>query len=116
MNTYQAVYDAVRSKIGSCDVRSIVEDACRGAFDTGMTWPLIQQEFGIAAGEMQRPSAIYRPSVAPDGNKWCALYGENLMEGVCGFGDTPDEAMRDFDKNWMKEKTPIATRMEKAGA
>ncbi|MCW0104448.1 hypothetical protein [Burkholderia pseudomallei] len=32
---------------------------------------------------------------------WCALYGPNLMEGVCGFGDSPAEAMADFDKNWL---------------
>lgn len=116
MDSYQAVYDAVRSRIGSCDVRSIVEDAARNAFDTGMTWPLIQQEFGIAAGEMQRPSAVYRPTIGPDGNKWCALYGENIMEGICGFGDTPDKAMLDFDKNWLKQKTPTAIRMEAEAA
>jgi hypothetical protein len=46
------------------------------------------------------PSAIYRPSISIDGNKWCALYGENPQDGVAGFGDTPGEAMADFDKNW----------------
>lgn len=112
-DSYQAVYDAVRSRIGSCDVRSIVEEACRMAFDTGMTWPLVQQEFGIAAGEMQRPSAVYRPTIGPDGDKWCALYGDDLMHGVAGFGDTPAAAMDAFDRGWLKQKTPVAVRMEK---
>ena len=69
----------------------------------------IVKEFSIAAYEMQRPSVLYRPTVAPDGTKWCALYGPHLMEGVSGYGDTPAEAMADFDKNWLKQKTPMAT-------
>ena len=32
--------------------------------------------------------------VTLDGNKWCALLGENLQEGLAGFGDTPSEALR----------------------
>lgn len=28
-----------------------------------------------------------------DGDQWCALYGENLQEGIAGFGDTPYNAM-----------------------
>lgn len=51
-------------------------------------------------GYTQRPSAIFRPSIGLDGNKWCALYGPNLQEGVAGFGDSPADAMADFDKNW----------------
>lgn len=29
-----------------------------------------------------------------DGNKWCALVGENLQEGAAGFGDGPMAALR----------------------
>lgn len=50
------------------------------------------------------PHVLMRPTVVPDGNKWSALYGSNLMEGVCGFGDTPEEAVRDFDKNWREQR------------
>jgi hypothetical protein len=50
------------------------------------------------------PSVIWRPKISIDGNQWCALYGENLQDGVAGFGDTPSDAMRDFDKNWMWQK------------
>jgi hypothetical protein len=107
-DSYQAIYDAVRSRIRGCDVSQVVENAARNAFDTGRLFPILQQEFCIAAGEIARPSAVYRPSLGPDGSKWCALYGEDLMNGVAGFGDTPEEAMRDFDHNWMKQKTPMA--------
>ena len=34
-----------------------------------------------------------------DGDKWCFLYGENLQEGVCGFGDTIFKAAWDFYTN-----------------
>lgn len=34
----------------------------------------------------------------PDGNAWCVLWGANLQEGVCGFGDTPYKAVLDFNK------------------
>lgn len=56
-----------------------------------------------AENERLRPSVIWRPRLSIDGKQWCALYGENLMEGVAGFGDSPDKAMRDFDVNWYKD-------------
>jgi len=48
----------------------------------------------------EEPSAIYKPKVFPDGDKWCALYGDNIQEGVCGFGDTPAAAIIDFNNCW----------------
>ena len=38
-----------------------------------------------------------RPTIKKDGNKWCVLYGENLQEGIAGFGDTPMQAVDDFN-------------------
>lgn len=35
-------------------------------------------------------------TVSLDGDKWCALYGKNLQEGISGFGDTQAEALREF--------------------
>ncbi len=67
-----------------------------------------------AAIEQQRPSVLYRPALMVDGTKWCALYGENLAEGVAGFGDTPAEAMHEFDKAWVSEKTPAARFAERS--
>lgn len=50
---------------------------------------------------INRPSFILKPKLSVDGNLWCALYGDNLMEGVAGFGDSPEEAYCDFDKAWF---------------
>ena len=32
-----------------------------------------------------------------DGNEWCVLSGTNQIEGVAGFGLTPDAAIRAFE-------------------
>ena len=56
-----------------------------------------------AAAHYEAPSAIFRPKIYIDGNKWCALYGDNLQDGVAGFGDSPSAAMYDFDLNWHKK-------------
>lgn len=47
----------------------------------------------------ERPSVLYRPCLFVDGDQYCALYGDNLMDGCAGYGDTPDEAMAAFDRN-----------------
>ena len=52
-------------------------------------------ETAVAKG---RFSVILRPRLFIDGNRWCALYGENLQKGVAGFGKTPALAFQDFDK------------------
>ena len=54
-----------------------------------------------AALEAKRPFYLLRPRVFSDGNQWCALYGANLQEGVAGFGDTPADAARQFDIEWL---------------
>ena len=43
-----------------------------------------------------------------DGDEWCALMGENLQEGLAGFGETPIEAVRQLVWNilndWVESK------------
>lgn len=50
--------------------------------------------------ERLRPFMLLKPKMLPDGNRWCALYGSNIMEGVCAFGDTPEKAAIQFDIEW----------------
>jgi hypothetical protein len=56
--------------------------------------------------EQCRPCVLWRPRLYPDGNMWCALYGDDLQSGVAGFGETAEAAMRDFDSNWLNRKLP----------
>lgn len=60
--------------------------------------------YSVIEDHMTQPSVLYRPALSVDGNQWCALYGEDLQSGVAGFGDTPELAMVDFNKNW---NTPL---------
>lgn len=70
----------------------------------------ICEEAAIVRGALTAPHALYKPALYPDGSKWCALLGADLMTGVAGFGDTPAEAMAAFDKAWTTERTPDAIR------
>ncbi len=56
--------------------------------------------------EKMRPSRILKPRVYLDGDRWCALYGFNLMAGVAGFGDTPESACVAFDDAWTGKPDP----------
>ena len=38
-----------------------------------------------------------------DGNQWCFCYGENIQEGICGFGDTIYEAAKNFYMECLKK-------------
>lgn len=107
-DTYQAVYDAVRSRISNGNVGQVVRDIAWQAFDISHAREIVQQEICCAAVEAMRPSVLFRPEVSLDGNAHCVLYGEDLMAGCAGFGSTMAEAMADFDKNWATQKAPAA--------
>jgi hypothetical protein len=62
--------------------------------------------------ERKRPFMLLRPRMFPDGNQWCALYGDDLMSGVCGFGATPELAAQAFDHAWHNEKVPEVLKEE----
>lgn len=47
--------------------------------------------------------SLLKPSIKIDGNKWYVLYGENLQDGVAGFGDSPYQAVLDWNKQWHKK-------------
>lgn len=63
-----------------------------------------------AAAQASRPAVLMRPTVSLDGNMYCLLYGEDLMAGVAGFGETMEAASRDFDKNWYGQKAPTPAK------
>jgi len=106
MNDYQPVYDAIRSRFHG-DFLGIFERAIRDGFDFGHARMMLQEQISATGYEMQRPSAIFRPQLFIDGNMWCALYGDDLMSGCAGFGETPEKAMRAFDQAWHNETPPV---------
>lgn len=100
-DSYQAIYDAVRSKITGGSVGDAIESALRNA-NISHYFEMAMRSAQQATGEYERPSAIFRPALSLDGDSWCALYGKDLQQGCVGFGKSPAEAMWDFDKNWYK--------------
>jgi len=96
---YDATYAAIRSKTSFGNLDEAVTEAIRGS---GLSHAVSQIQSRIieAVSEYERPSTIYRPRLFRDGNKWGCLFGENPMEGVEGWGDSPGQAYYDFDKNW----------------
>lgn len=105
MSDYQAIYDAVRSRISGGNVADAVREVCYERIDFGHVRALAQEAIGIITNAYDRPSAVFRPKVYRDGNMFCALYGDDIMSGICGFGDTPDGACWEFDKAW-RAKVP----------
>lgn len=110
MDSYQAIYDAVRSRISNGDVGAVVREIAYQALDMSFLREVLMQEFGIAANELRRPSVLFRPTLSADGSMWCALLGDDLMSGIAGFGETPALAMEAFDKAFLTERTPAAQR------
>lgn len=114
-DTYQAIYDAVRSRISNGDIGAAVRDAM-----PDISWQVEHVKSAIVAAadewcaagrEHARPASRMRPVLSADGNQWCMLYGSNLQEGVAGFGDTPEAAATAFDKAWLSAATPAAGRI-----
>lgn len=95
-DAYRAIYDATNLQLGGL------------SYLQGH----IQQEVYRVSEAMSAPHVLMRPAVMLDGNQWCALYGDNLQDGVAGFGDTPAEAMAAFDKAWLTDKAPNAPEKE----
>lgn len=103
-DTYQAVYDAVRSKISNGDIGNAI-DRYLHSLNLSHYADMACQAAQQAAAETTRPSVLYRPTLFMDGADWCALYGDDLQNGVAGFGKSPADAMTAFDNAWW-DKTP----------
>jgi hypothetical protein len=101
-DSYQAMYDAVRSRISGGDISGTVERVLTECFDISWQKQHLQQEIYAVAAEMVRPSVLYRPELLQDGNAWLAMYGD-LPTGCVGTGDTPAAAMADFDAAWHRK-------------
>jgi len=65
-------------------------------FDT--FYRLWNNEIEPRLNDIEMWSAITALGIKPykDGNQWCFLYGDNIQEGICGFGDTIYQAAKEF--------------------
>lgn len=108
-DSYQAIYDAVRSRISNADVGQAVRDAIGSNFDISFAREQVKDELVRAAYEMQRPSVLMRPEIDMHfgiaGGPYQAKWGPRVF----GVGKSPDEAMRAFDLAWVKEHPFVAS-------
>jgi hypothetical protein len=100
-DTYQAIYDAVRSRISNADIGRAVEDHLR-SLNLSHYANMAARAAQDAANEQARPCVVFKPRLFKDGDTWCVLLGENIHVGVVAFGDTPASAMYAFDVAWWK--------------
>ena len=50
---------------------------------------------------------LFNAKISIDGDMWCWLHGDNLQDGVAGFGKTPYLAALDFNKNFMNQRIEV---------
>jgi hypothetical protein len=46
---------------------------------------------------------IYNLIPYQDGNQWCVLLGNDIQSGIVGFGDSPYDAIMDFENQMYKK-------------
>jgi hypothetical protein len=56
------------------------------------------------------PAATRRPRLSIRGRTFVALLGPAIEEGIAGFGDTVQAALRAFDAQYSRALTPLADR------
>ena len=56
------------------------------------------------------PAAVRRPRLSIRGRTFVALLGPAIEEGIAGFGDSVQAALRAFDAQYLRSLTPPADR------
>ena len=51
----------------------------------------------LEAGRRAHWAVIFGLRPFLDGNSWCVLWGDDLQSGICAFGDSPAQAIQNFD-------------------
>ena len=104
MDTYQPIYDAASQCLRRFDPSALYREIA-SKFDISFGLARIQEDIGILIEKMGRPSVLYRPKATKIGDAWWVYYGGSQPpEGICGRGNTPEEAMDDFDRKWIGVK------------
>jgi hypothetical protein len=53
------------------------------------------------------PAARLRPKIGMIGDMWLAFIGQEVRRGASGLGETPRDALKDFNRHFME---PIISR------
>ena len=65
---------------------------------------MTQKEIELNEQKLTAEEVFIKAGLKPykDGNQWCVLAGNNIQEGICGFGDTIEDAICEFLKEVCK--------------
>jgi len=102
----QDVYNAVIQSLKGFDAQALMERIA-SRFDISFAVENLRAQGADCLAELSAPSAIYNPKLFIDGDQWCALYGDNIQDGVAGFGKSPQKAIEAFNKAWSAELDKI---------
>lgn len=71
---------------------------CRQACDYFKNFEALLNVVKEKEPPMSAEEVLVKAGLKPykDGNQWCILAGDNIQEGICGFGDTIDKALYQF--------------------
>lgn len=105
-NIYQPIYDAIRSRFSNSNPDNVIENYLH-SLGVSRSVEVCTQMIQEVITNYDRPCVLFKPKVYLDGNMWCALYGDNLQDGIAGFGETCEKAMLDFDNNFRNQKLGV---------
>ena len=80
----------------------------RHAVDQTLT--AIQEMERYCSAHPNSPAAIRHPRLSIRGRTFVALPGPSIEEGIAGFGDTVQAALRAFDLQYSRSLMPPADR------
>lgn len=102
--------------------KTLIEElsACNTIGELKFSLPAPTREECIAWLERQKEPSMSAVTVLTkaglkpykDGNQWCILVGDNIQEGICGFGDTIDEALYHFLIEVLEKQKEQKPRIE----
>jgi len=70
----------------------------------------IQEMERYCSAHPNSPASIRHPRLSICGRTFVALLGPSIEEGIAGFGDTVQAALRAFDVQYSRSLTPPADR------
>jgi len=64
---------------------------------------MVQNSFQVLAVALEAPHIIENPKFGLDGDQYYFLKGDNIQDGIAGFGPTPKAAAYAFNMAWSEE-------------
>ena len=91
-------------------VRKGITNFWGGQHVADQTLAAMQEMERYCAAHPGSPAAVRRPGLSIRGRTFVALLGPTIEEGIAGFGDSVQAALRAFDKQYSRSLARTANR------